>query len=105
MSFHMISISMQSSHTHMISLTLMISRSSLLSLHCNLQNSLSPLYITSMCRELSTTVNYRRSHHLVVRVRAAAVAHLVLVVEVAEAVVEITIHLVVWILMTVIPTL
>jgi len=88
---------------NMISLTLMISRSSLLSLHCNLQNSLSPLYVTSMCRELSTTVNYRRSHHLVVRVRAAAVAHLVLVV--AEAVVEITIHLVVWILMTVIPTL
>jgi hypothetical protein len=76
MSFHMISMqfsySYDLSHSHDISL---IS----LSLHCNLQNSLSSLYITSMCREHSTTVNYQGSH-LVVRVRA--VAHLVL--EVAD---------------------
>ena len=85
----------------MISLTLMImiSYSHLFAIAI-LPSTLHMSSIT-MCREHSTIVNYQGSH--LVTVRAAAVAHLVLVV--AEAVVEITIHLVVWILMNVIPTL
>jgi len=51
----------------------MIPRASLC--NCNLQYCPLPI-IYPICREHSTTVNYRRSH-LVVRVRAAAVAHLV----------------------------
>ena len=81
----------------MISLTLMISRSSLFVFA--LQNSLSPLYITSMCRDHSTTVNYQGSH-LVVRVRA--VAHLVLEAVTDPLLLEIIlIHLTVLITMTV----